>query len=56
VAKVGDTAVDLNEGTNAGRGLVVAVATGGFTREQLAARPHTHIVTSVAAVPDLVLS
>ncbi len=55
VAKVGDTAVDMDEGTNAGCGLVIGVTTGSFTREQLAARPHTHVVPSVAAVPDLVL-
>jgi phosphonatase-like hydrolase len=56
VAKVGDTAVDLDEGTNAGCGLVIGVTTGSFTREQLEARPHTHIVRSVAAVPALIVS
>ncbi|MBN9517161.1 phosphonatase-like hydrolase [bacterium] len=56
VAKVGDTAVDMDEGTNAGCGLVIGVTTGAYTREQLVARPHTHVVPSVAAVPDLVLA
>jgi phosphonatase-like hydrolase len=55
VAKVGDTAVDLDEGTNSGCSLVVGVTTGAFTREQLAARPHTHLLASVADVPALVL-
>ncbi len=56
VAKVGDTAVDMDEGTAAGCGLVIGVTTGSFTREQLAARPHTHVVQSVAAVPPLILA
>ena len=55
VAKVGDTRADLEEGTNAGCGLVVGVTTGSFTRAQLEAYPHTHIVASVADVPELVL-
>jgi len=55
VAKVGDTAADLEEGTRAGCGWVIGVTTGSYTREQLAAFPHSHIVTSVADVPDLLL-
>ena len=55
VAKVGDTRVDLEEGTNAGCGLVIGVTTGSFTREQLEAYQHTHIVDSVADVPGIVL-
>jgi phosphonatase-like hydrolase len=55
VAKVGDTKADLMEGTNAGCGLVIGVTSGSFTREQLQACPHTHIVESVAAVPRLIL-
>ncbi|HEY3788984.1 MAG TPA: phosphonatase-like hydrolase [Urbifossiella sp.] len=56
VAKVGDTAVDLEEATNAGCGLVIGVTTGSFTREQLQTRPHTHLVASVEAVPSLILT
>lgn len=55
VAKVGDTRADLEEGTNAGCGLVVGVTTGSFTREQLEAYQPTHIVESVADVPEMVL-
>jgi phosphonatase-like hydrolase len=55
VVKVGDTGVDLEEGTNAGCGVVIGVTTGSFTREQLLLYPHTHIVESVAAVPALLL-
>jgi phosphonatase-like hydrolase len=36
VVKVGDTAIDIHEGRNAGCGLVVAVSTGAYTRERLA--------------------
>jgi phosphonatase-like hydrolase len=56
VAKVGDTRADLEEGTNAGCGLVIGVTSGTFTRAQLQASPHTHILGSVAEVPALLLS
>jgi phosphonatase-like hydrolase len=55
VAKVGDTRADLEEGTNAGCGLVVGVTTGTCTREELRAWPHSHLLESVAEVPGLVL-
>ena len=38
---------------NAGAGFVVGVTTGSFTRSQLEAEPHTHILDSVAALPAL---
>jgi phosphonatase-like hydrolase len=56
VAKVGDTEVDMDEGTNTGCALVIGVTTGGFTHAQLAARPHTHVLASVADVPAVVLA
>jgi phosphonatase-like hydrolase len=56
VAKVGDTKADLEEGTNAGCALVIGVTTGSFSREQLQACPHSHILGSVAEVPALLLS
>jgi phosphonatase-like hydrolase len=55
VAKVGDTRADLEEGSNAGCGLVIGVTTGSYSREQLQACPHSHIVESVAEVPALLL-
>jgi phosphonatase-like hydrolase len=54
VAKVGDTPVDLEEGSNAGCGVVVGVTTGSFTRAQLQAYPHTHILDSVRDVTGVV--
>src|SRR5262249_29376194 len=56
VGKVGDTWVDLEEGTNAGCGLVIGVTTGYLSREQLRERPHTHILDSIADVPAVVLA
>jgi phosphonatase-like hydrolase len=53
VAKVGDTPVDLEEGTNAGCELVIGVTTGAATADRLRQFPHTHIVDSVTAVPAL---
>lgn len=55
VAKVGDTRADLEEGTNAGCGLVIGVTSGSYARQGLQAYPHSHIVDSVAAVPALLL-
>ncbi len=54
VAKIGDTKADLEEGSNAGCGLVIGVTTGSFSREQLQACPHTHLLNSVAEVPALI--
>jgi phosphonatase-like hydrolase len=56
VAKIGDTKVDLEEGTIAGCGFVIGVTTGAFSREQLLKYPHTHILESIAEVPALLLA
>jgi phosphonatase-like hydrolase len=56
VAKVGDTPVDIEEGMNAGCGLIIGVTTGSFTRQQLETFPQARIVESVADVPGLLRS
>ena len=56
VVAVGDTPLDLQAGTNAGSRGVVGVMTGAGTADQLSAEPHTHIVTSVADIPALLVS
>ena len=53
VAKVGDTPADLEEGHNAGCGLIVGVTSGTHTRAELAPFPHTHLVDSVRDLPNL---
>ena len=53
VLTAGDTPNDLAAGMNAGVGFVVGVTTGSFTRSQLEAEPHTHILDSVAGLPAL---
>jgi phosphonatase-like hydrolase len=53
VLTAGDTPNDLAAGLNAGAGFVVGVTTGSFTRAQLEAEPHTHILDSVAELPAL---
>ena len=55
VAKVGDTKADMEEGANAGCGLVIGVTSGSLTREQLQAYPHSHILASVAEIPGLLI-
>src|SRR5262249_1037757 len=44
VAKVGDTPADLQEGHNAGCGLIVGVTGGTHTRAELEPFPHTHLI------------
>jgi phosphonatase-like hydrolase len=54
VAKVGDTPADLEEGTNAGCGLVIGVTNGSHSREELARFPHTHLIESIRELPALI--
>jgi phosphonatase-like hydrolase len=53
VATVGDTALDLQAGHNAGVRFNVGVLTGAHGRDLLAAEPHTHLLASVADLPTL---
>lgn len=50
IAKVGDTASDLHEGTSAGCGFVVGITSGAFTREQLENEPHTHLIDRIPEI------
>ncbi|HEX5171808.1 MAG TPA: HAD hydrolase-like protein [Cyclobacteriaceae bacterium] len=50
VAKVGDTPVDLQEGSAAGCGLVIGVTSGAFPREVLELEKHTHLIS---AIPEI---
>jgi phosphonatase-like hydrolase len=54
VINVGDTPLDLQAGSNAGVRGVVGVLTGMHSLERLRREPHTHILPSVAALPELV--
>jgi phosphonatase-like hydrolase len=50
VAKVGDTAADLEEGNSAGCGWVIGITSGAFTREQLQMTKHSHLI---ARIPEI---
>ena len=52
VACVGDTPLDLQAGFNAGVRWNIGVLTGGQSRQQLMACPHTRILDSVAGLGD----
>ncbi len=54
VIAIGDTVNDLLSGYNAGAGGVSGVLTGSHNQEQLQRAPHTHIIPSVAALPELI--
>lgn len=53
VLVAGDTANDLRAGVAAGARYVVGVLTGADTAEQLGRNRHTHLLPSVADIPDL---
>lgn len=54
VAVVGDTMADLQSGTNAGAGVVAGVLTGETPESLLREQAHTHILESVAVLPQIV--
>jgi phosphonatase-like hydrolase len=53
VATVGDTTLDLQAGWNAGVAVNIGVLSGALPRERLEQAPHTDLLESVAALPDL---
>ena len=53
VAAIGDTALDLQAGTNAGAGWVIGVLSGAHDAETLGRTPHTHLLPSIAELPTL---
>jgi phosphonatase-like hydrolase len=53
VVNVGDTALDLESGRNAGVGGNIGVLSGAHTHERLRQAPHTHLLSSVAELPSL---
>jgi phosphonatase-like hydrolase len=53
VATIGDTALDLEAGSNAGAGWVIGVLSGAHDAETLGRTPHTHLLPSIAALPGL---
>ena len=53
VAVVGDTALDLQAGMRAGAGWVVGVLSGAHDLDQLGATRHTHLLPSIAELPNV---
>lgn len=53
VAVAGDTASDVRTGLSAGAGLVAGVLTGAHDADTLRTAGATHVLDSVAALPDL---
>ncbi len=50
VAKVGDTASDIQQGKSAGCKLVIGVTSGAYKREALAAEEPTHLVSELSEI------
>jgi phosphonatase-like hydrolase len=53
VLVAGDTPNDLRAGSNAGVRYVAGVLTGAHDAQTLRGEPHTHILTSAAAIPEI---
>ena len=56
VANVGDTVLDLQAGQNAGVRYNIGVLSGAHSKEQLEREPHTHLLLSVAELPEFWMS
>lgn len=52
--KAGDSAIDIEEGRNAGCGITVGVTTGAQTREQLALAQPTYILDTLVELLDII--
>jgi phosphonatase-like hydrolase len=53
VVNVGDTTLDLHAGHNAGVRWNIGVLSGAHKLPELKDAPHTHLLTSIAELPDL---
>jgi phosphonatase-like hydrolase len=53
VAKIGDTASDIQEGRSAGCALVIGVTTGAFSEAALQAENPTHIIHNLHELPAI---
>jgi phosphoglycolate phosphatase-like HAD superfamily hydrolase len=55
VAKVGDTAVDIEEGNNVGCSYNIVIATGAQKSAELEGYRPTHIVNSLLEIPSILI-
>jgi phosphonatase-like hydrolase len=53
VAKIGDTPADIQEGRNAGCGMVIAVTKGSHTQEELERFSPTHLIGTIADLSQM---
>jgi len=56
VTKVGDTPSDLEEGENAGCGMVIGVLYGTHSKKELSPHYHNHLVSSVSELSKILLN
>ncbi|MFC8073971.1 phosphonatase-like hydrolase [Streptomyces sp. NPDC057307] len=54
VVVAGDTSYDMLSGVRSGAGIVAGVLTGAHDEEQLTGHGATHVIASVAELPDLI--
>ncbi|WP_432102328.1 phosphonatase-like hydrolase [Streptomyces sp. bgisy091] len=54
IVVAGDTSYDMLSGVRSGAGIVAGVLTGAHDKDQLARNGATHVLSSVAELPDLI--
>lgn len=54
IAKVGDTQVDIEEGRNAGCGLVISIASGAYSKYELQKHGPDNIIEDLAELPAFI--
>ena len=54
VAKIGDTVVDIEEGRNAGCGLVIGITTGALSRKQLELSNPDYVIDRLSELKTLI--
>ena len=54
VAKVGDTASDLQQGTAAGCRYVIGITSGAYSHQELMQEEHTHLIGNISEVLSIV--
>ena len=55
VAKIGDTRADIEEGLNAGCGIVIGITTGAFAKQDLIKWHPDYVIDSLQELLPLIL-
>ena len=54
VVKIGDSIIDIEEGTAANRGITIGITTGAHTKEQLISATPTYVFSNLTELLEIV--